>query len=207
MASSTTRPMASTSARSVSTLMENPASAITPKAPMSETGMTMTGMSVVRQSRRKPKMTRTTSASAMKTVLRTSSMEARMGSVLSKPMPSSMPGGRSSSISATRRWNSSTMSIELASGSGRRTTPTMATPSRLRTVRWFCAASSTRPTSEKRTSVVPSFLRTRFSNSSGVESRVSGRMVSSTWSPSMRPPGSSTFWVCTARCTSPGVRP
>ena len=103
MASSTTSPMASTSASSVSTLIEKPASAITPNAPTSETGITSTGMTVVRQSRRKPKMTSTTSASAMKTVLRTSSMEARMGSVLSKPMPSSMPSGMSGRMSSSRR--------------------------------------------------------------------------------------------------------
>ena len=95
--------MASTSASNVSTLIEKPASAITPKAPTSDTGMTTTGTRVVRQSRRKPKMTRMTRMSAIRIVSRTSSMDARMGSVLSNPMPISMPGGRSSLMSSTRR--------------------------------------------------------------------------------------------------------
>ena len=48
MASSTTRPMASTIPSSVSTLMENPSAYITVKAAIMETGMVMAGMSVAR---------------------------------------------------------------------------------------------------------------------------------------------------------------
>ena len=56
IASSTTKPTANTIANIESTLMENPATYITKKAPTSDTGMTMHGMSVTRQSRRKRKM-------------------------------------------------------------------------------------------------------------------------------------------------------
>ena len=85
MASSTTRPTERTTASIVSTLMEKPATYITKKAPMSDTGMTMHGTSVTRQSRRKRKMMMMTSTKASYTVLSTSLMEARMNLVLSKP--------------------------------------------------------------------------------------------------------------------------
>ena len=56
MASSTTRPTDNTMASIVSTLIEKPATYITKNAPMSDTGITMQGTSVTRQSRRNRKM-------------------------------------------------------------------------------------------------------------------------------------------------------
>ena len=56
MASSTTNPTASTTASIVSTLMEKPNRYIMKNEPMSDTGITMQGTSVTRQSRRKRKM-------------------------------------------------------------------------------------------------------------------------------------------------------
>ena len=56
MASSTTSPTESTTASIDSTLIENPATYIRKNVPMSETGITMHGMSVTRQLRRKRKM-------------------------------------------------------------------------------------------------------------------------------------------------------
>ena len=50
MASSTTRPMASTSPSSEMMLTENPSSGKSAKAPMSETGIATSGMTVARQS-------------------------------------------------------------------------------------------------------------------------------------------------------------
>ena len=64
MASSTSRPMASTSANMVSVLMEKPATASTPKVPSSTTGMAITGMIVARQLCRKARITRKTSTTA-----------------------------------------------------------------------------------------------------------------------------------------------
>ena len=61
MASSTTRPVARTMASRVRMLMENPAMYMMKKAPISDIGIAMTGIRVVRQFRRKMKMTRTTS--------------------------------------------------------------------------------------------------------------------------------------------------
>ncbi len=67
MASSTTRPIASTMARSVSVLSEKPNSHISAKAPISEIGIVTKGIIVPRSERRKKKMTSTTRpiASAM----------------------------------------------------------------------------------------------------------------------------------------------
>ena len=66
-------------------LMENPARYMTKKAPMSETGITMQGTSVTRQSRRNKKIMMITSMNASYTVCLTSLIEARMNLVLSKP--------------------------------------------------------------------------------------------------------------------------
>ena len=57
MASSTTRPTASTSASRVSVLIEKPNSHMKVKAPISETGMVTIGTSVARKLRRKTKIT------------------------------------------------------------------------------------------------------------------------------------------------------
>ena len=78
MASSTTMPMASTMASSVSTLMEAPKKAITMKAAVIETGIATMATMVERQSRRKTRMTRITSATPSTRVCSTPSMEARM---------------------------------------------------------------------------------------------------------------------------------
>ena len=69
MASSTTSPMASTSASSVSVLMVKPASAISAKVPTRLTGMVMMGMIDARKVRRKTKITSATSTTASPMVL------------------------------------------------------------------------------------------------------------------------------------------
>ena len=64
MASSTTSPTESTTASIDSTLIENPATYMMKKVPISDTGMTMQGISVTRQLRRKRKMMMITSTKA-----------------------------------------------------------------------------------------------------------------------------------------------
>ena len=64
MASSTTRPIASTSPNSDSVLIEKPSSGKSANAPTSDTGTVSSGISVARQLWRKMKTTRTTSAIA-----------------------------------------------------------------------------------------------------------------------------------------------
>ena len=68
-----------------STLIENPARYITKNAPIRETGITIHGTSVTRQSRRKRKMMMITSTKASYTVDLTSLIDARINLVLSKP--------------------------------------------------------------------------------------------------------------------------
>ena len=64
MESSTTRPMASTRASSVSVLIEKPASCMSAKLPTRLTGIVTSGMMEARSVRRKTKMTTATSSTA-----------------------------------------------------------------------------------------------------------------------------------------------
>ena len=64
IASSTTRPTESTTASIERTLIEKPATYMMKNVPISETGITMQGMSVTRQFRRKRKMMMMTSTKA-----------------------------------------------------------------------------------------------------------------------------------------------
>ena len=64
MASSTTNPTASTTASMVSTLMEKPKRYMMKNAPTSDTGITMHGTNVTRQSRKNRKMMAITNTKA-----------------------------------------------------------------------------------------------------------------------------------------------
>ena len=68
MASSTTRPMASTIASSVSVLMLKPSISMIAKLAISEIGMVTTGMNDALSVRRKTKITKTTRRTASKIV-------------------------------------------------------------------------------------------------------------------------------------------
>ena len=72
IASSTTTPIASTSPNRVSVLIEKPRAAKAAKVPTSDTGTTMTGMSVARQLCRKRYTTSMTSRKATPSVIITS---------------------------------------------------------------------------------------------------------------------------------------
>jgi hypothetical protein len=78
MASSTTRPMARTSASSVSVLIVKPSTSISAKAPISDTGIVTSGISVARKLRRKTKMISSTSNIASPIVVNTASIERSM---------------------------------------------------------------------------------------------------------------------------------
>ena len=86
MASSTTMPIASTRAKSVSVLMENPTTHRPAKAPMSDTGTAIIGISVARQVCRKRNTTASTSSAASKMVVFTSLIEASTKRVVSNGM-------------------------------------------------------------------------------------------------------------------------
>ena len=83
MASSTSRPMASTMPNMESVLMLKPSAAIRPKVPSSTTGIAIAGMIVARQFCRKSSITSTTSAMPSSSVFTTSVIEAVMNGVTS----------------------------------------------------------------------------------------------------------------------------
>ncbi len=76
MASSTTMPMASTSAKRVRVLIEKPAAASTAIEPTSATGIARIGISAARQVCRNTTITKTTRPSAISSVFSTSVIEA-----------------------------------------------------------------------------------------------------------------------------------
>ena len=84
MASSTTSPIASTSANSVRVLMENPSARKAEKAPIRDTGTASIGMSVARQLSRKMKTTSSTSNPASSSVFTTSRTDSETKRVVSK---------------------------------------------------------------------------------------------------------------------------
>ena len=75
MASSTTMPMASTSPKSESALIENPSAIITANVPTKETGTATSGMIEARQVWRNRTTTSTTSTIASKSVWMTASID------------------------------------------------------------------------------------------------------------------------------------
>ena len=83
MASSTTRPIASTMPSRLSMLSEKPSISMTTSVAISDTGMAMVGMIVVRQLCRKTNTTATTSTSASPSVISTSCIEAETKRVVS----------------------------------------------------------------------------------------------------------------------------
>ena len=82
IASSTTMPVARMMPKSVSVLMEKPISFTNANVPMSETGIVIAGMSVLRQVCRNTKMTRTTSTIASASVFSTSRIDSSTTSVV-----------------------------------------------------------------------------------------------------------------------------
>ena len=93
IASSTTMPVARMMPKSVSVLIEKPSSLMNANAPMSDTGIVIAGMSVLRQVCRKMKMTRTTSTIASASVFSTSRIDSWTTSVVSKATWYFSPGG------------------------------------------------------------------------------------------------------------------
>ena len=85
IASSTTRPMASTRPNSDSVLMEKPSSGKNAKVPTSDTGTAISGMSVARQFCRKRNTTRMTRTIASQRVVPISFMPSVTGLLVSSP--------------------------------------------------------------------------------------------------------------------------
>ena len=104
IASSTTSPVASVMPNSVSVLIEKPNSLTNANVPISDTGIVIAGISVVRQFWRNRNMTSTTSAIASSSVVTTSRIDSATTVVVSKATSIFSPGGKrcdSRSISAS----------------------------------------------------------------------------------------------------------
>ena len=107
IASSTTRPVASVMPKSVSVLIEKPNSLTNANVPMSDTGIVIAGISVVRQFCRNRNMTSMTSAIASASVVTTSRIDSETTVVVSNASSAFRPGGkrfgsRSSSATTSR---------------------------------------------------------------------------------------------------------
>ncbi len=85
IASSTTRPVARVSPNRVSVLIEKPSAFISAKVPISETGIVMAGISVVRHDCRNRNTTAITSTIEIASVLSTSRIDSATNGVASKP--------------------------------------------------------------------------------------------------------------------------
>ena len=116
MASSTTKPAATTSAISVRLLMENPARYMKPNVPISESGTATLGITVARRLRRKTKITATTSATASISSISTSCTEARIVTVRSVSTATSIEAGSADCSCGSCRLMRSTTSMTFAPG-------------------------------------------------------------------------------------------
>ena len=94
IASSTTSPVASVSPNKVSVLIENPRTFINANVPISETGMVIAGMSVVRQLCKNKNTTAITSTIEIASVLSTSRIDSLTNGVASKPNLYVIPCGK-----------------------------------------------------------------------------------------------------------------
>ena len=94
IASSTTMPVASTMPNRVRVLIEKPSSLMNANVPMSDTGIVIVGMIVLRQSCRNRNITSTTSAMASSSVVTTSRMESCTTVAVSNDTWYFMPGGK-----------------------------------------------------------------------------------------------------------------
>ena len=94
IASSTTRPMASTRPKRESVFTENPKAGKRMKVPMSDTGTARSGISVGRQPCRNTNTTRMTSSSACQSVFEISRIPSDTACVVSRPIAYSRPCGK-----------------------------------------------------------------------------------------------------------------
>ena len=132
IASSTTIPVASTIPKRVRVLIEKPNSLTKAKVPMSDTGMVMAGMSVLRQFWRNRNITRMTRTMASTSVSSTSLIDSRTTPTLSKASRHSSPGGKLFSSRAISAITPSKTSSALADGSSWMPMPEASSPMKRR---------------------------------------------------------------------------
>gem|GEM_PF-2426592 len=214
MASSTTMPMASTSPKSVSTLMEKPSSVKPRKVPITLTGTARIGINVARQLCRKRNTTRVTRSIASPSVFTTSLIDAVMNGVVSNGMAHPTPGGKLRSSSFIRATNAFRTSSWLAPDRRNTSIGVVGLPFSRPARSALRDTSSTVATSPTRIMAPLGSARTMtFSNSAGVRSRpsaVTGRVISVPGGAGSRPSapaGLVAFCSRTAAWMSVTVRP
>ena len=130
--------------------------------------MVTTGISTDRNEPRKSRMIRITMPTASAMVLNTSVIEALICSVASYISVSFMPSGRLDWISGNSASTAADMSRGLAPGVGKTPMKVPGSPLKFTIVSVDSAASSTRATSPKRTTLAPSARMGRAAKASGV---------------------------------------
>ncbi len=198
IASSTTSPVARVRPKSVRVLIEKPSSLTRAKVPTSDTGMVIAGMSVVRQSCRKMKITRMTNRIACTSVISTSRIDSPTTVVVSKATVPLRPGGKRCARRSSSVLIALSTSSALALGSWKTAKPTAGTSPKLRLLSYDSEPSSTVPRSLSLTSV-PSFcaLTMMLPNSAGSDSRPPTRtLISKPW------PGGTGGWPTRPAATS-----
>ena len=151
IASSTTKPVATTSAISDRLSSDMPAKAITAKVPISDSGTATEGMTVAHSRRRNTKITATTRPMVRIRVNFTSCTEARMVSVRSENTASSTPAGSTDCSCGSSLRTFSTVWTMLAVGWRRISSSTAALPSAQAESWSFSTPSTTSATSFSRT--------------------------------------------------------
>ena len=207
IASSTTSPIASTSASSTSVLMVKPASAMRMNAPTRLTGMVTSGMIDARKVRRNTNTTSATSTTDSMTVVYTALIERSMNTDRSLASTTVTLAGRSRWIAGIAARTPSATSSGLAVAL--RITPVLidGTPFRRTRERSLAAASCTCATSRRRTVVVlllpVEMVRSAMSlNCATVFRSVRAVTLNSRCWLSMRPAGTSRFCLRKASSTS-----
>ena len=149
MASSTTRPIASTMANSVRVLMLNPSATKLAKVPIRDTGIASTGISVARQLCKKRNTMRITSIKASLKVLITSVTDSLIYSVLSITGINTKSSGKFCAASSNTFLTSLMVSTALASSVSLTPNPAQGAPLASATMFVDLAPVSTRATSRR----------------------------------------------------------
>ena len=191
MASSTTKPIASTSASSVKVFTLKPASAISAKAPTRDTGIANSGMMEALNVRKNTKITKATSTEASMIVTHTALMERSMNTELSLATSICTPGGTSRRTLARRSRTLCDNSSGLAVAWRITPMPSASRPFKRTLLRSSAGPTCTRATSAMRTGVPLTVRITTCANSTGRCKSVAAVTLNSRRLLSMRPAGTS----------------
>jgi hypothetical protein len=168
MASSTTRPIASTIASNERRLIEYPIRNRKKHTPISDSGMVTIGISTERKEPRKSRMMKMTMTTASEMVRNTSRIDALIDSVASYIRVMVMPSGSEAWMAGSSSMTAEAVSSGFAAGVGKMAMKVPGRPLKLTTMSVLSAASSTSATSPSRTTSSPVDFSGRAANASGV---------------------------------------